>query len=793
MNGNNNGNDNANQNDNGNANLNDNAAGPFPTETRSTNIALTRDDRTALVVNREAHSVSLIAVRDGAGADIREKLIEIGVGFEPHSVAIGPNDDVAYVTNTVSGTVSVIQLKGENAFRVIDTIPVGTEPRGCALTPNGRRLFVANHTNRTVTVIDTETRDVVATIPVPGFPQAVAITNDGDGQDADETVFVTEFFAQLRAGGAEAFDDGKEAFVDAIRVNDLNASPTRISLSPIEDVGFTSDRALFCQQLNAAAVFDTYCPDPTIVDAGDDVIANDPQGAFPNQLWSALIRKNRLFLPNIGAGPEPVIRFNVNVQSLVHVVDVEALEEIPSAHVNINEQIKDEVQPDEDVANTVLTRLFGGDLVAIDADASAGTFVLLSRGGNYAMRATLDANDRLDIAAPNVVRFQTGNIPTGIVVSSDGKRCYTNNDVGFSVTAINLETNTVLERDIPSAEPPAPGTFEHGVLVGKLAFFTALGTPDNGVFETPLRDIVPLRDRGKASDNAWSSCTSCHPNGLADGVTWIFATGPRQTIPLDAFFAKDNPNDQRISNWNAVRSGVTDFNNNSRNVQGGIGFAGDPPNPDIYNHGINQGASDALDAQTLWVQTVRPPIMPEAEDSAAENRGRDVFVQNCASCHGGAKWTKSQIIYADNPAFDADPLAAMNPGVPRDPGIINAGAQVRAYVVDGQTLNFIEDVGTFDPNDPIEMRNNAILALGGIGFNVPSLLGVAYHAPYLHSGQAQTLEDVFDLHGVLGGGTIADALSSQQLADLLEFLKTIDGATVPPPNETDEFRAAIGG
>src|SRR6185369_5588212 len=127
----------------------------------------------------------------------------------------------------------------------------------------------------------------------------------------------------------------------------------------------------------------------------------------------------------------------------------------------------------------------------------------------------------------------------------------------------------------------------------------------------PIRDLDPTKFRNKASDNAWSSCGACHPDGLTDNVTWSFPDGPRQTLPLDAFFAKDNPVDQRISNWSAVRGSVTDFNNNSRAVQGGVGFAGDPPNPNIYNHGVTQHASDALDLQTLWVQTVRSPILPK--------------------------------------------------------------------------------------------------------------------------------------------------------------------------------------
>ena len=59
-----------------------------------------------------------------------------------------------------------------------------------------------------------------------------------------------------------------------------------------------------------------------IADAANPVIAADPQGAFPNQLGSAVISGGNLFLPNIGAAPEPPVQFTVNVQGLVNVVDV---------------------------------------------------------------------------------------------------------------------------------------------------------------------------------------------------------------------------------------------------------------------------------------------------------------------------------------------------------------------------------------------------------------------------------------------------------------------------------------
>src|SRR5262249_14254624 len=166
--------------------------------------------------------------------------------------------------------------------------------------------------------------------------------------------------------------------------------------------------------------------------------------------------------------------------------------------------------------------------------------------------------------------------------------------------------------------------------------------------------------------DAWSSCGSCHPDGLADGVTWSFGTGVRQTKPLDGMFSKQNPDDQGLLNWSSVRGSNTDFNANSRATQGGCGFASavingnDPPvpctnnnvttpvNPAVYDHGIVQGASDALDAQPLWIfAAVRPLPQPQLTNTAA---GQAVFMANCASCHGGAKWTKSQIFHRDNPA-----------------------------------------------------------------------------------------------------------------------------------------------
>src|SRR4029450_11070461 len=213
-------------------------------------------------------------------------------------------------------------------------------------------------------------------------------------------------------------------------------------------------------------------------------------------------------------------------------------------------------------------------------------------------------------------RIQTGNLPSGVAMRQDGTRGYANNEANFSVTSMNIEDGfcLTLQLDIASSEPPAPGTIEHAQLLGKVAFFTALGIPDNGILGTPIRNIVPRDFKGKQSKDAWSSCGSCHPDGLADGVTWIFGTGPRQTKPLDGTFNKGtNMSDAGLLNWSAIRGSNTDFNANSRGVQGGCAF-GEPRHRRPRHHPRGQRRPRRADLVDLF-------RCAAAKSTAAQQRG----------------------------------------------------------------------------------------------------------------------------------------------------------------------------
>src|SRR5262249_30787754 len=348
--------------------------GTAATPSHSTTIALTSSEEQVVVVNREANSVSIIQVKDKNGNDIGTKIAEIGVGEEPRCVAVHPNDAVAYVTNAISGTVSVVDLTER---RVVATIPVGIEPRGCALTPNGTLLYVANHTEGTVSILSTGNPlnpTPFGTVEVGRNPTALAITNNGNDNDADETVFVTQIFAELNPdfkdpkfdGNGENRDLGKRGVLHAFQAGNAKPPITKITLAPLADSGFSISRIAPNNFCGAAAQSLVFCPDPNHLTS--PINTNNPQGVLPNPLLSALIRGDRLYLPNIGAQPEPPEAATVNVQALVNVVDTHVLKEVGAGlqNRNLNKQIDVETA----LPPPSLDKTFGNDIVHIDANAA---------------------------------------------------------------------------------------------------------------------------------------------------------------------------------------------------------------------------------------------------------------------------------------------------------------------------------------------------------------------------------------------------------------------------------------
>ena len=77
--------------------------------------------------------------------------------FEHH-----PTRPIAYASLSAQDAVAVIDT---NTLDVLTTIPVGDRPLGMTLSPDASRLYVANNSTSPISVIDTMTNAVVGTLP----------------------------------------------------------------------------------------------------------------------------------------------------------------------------------------------------------------------------------------------------------------------------------------------------------------------------------------------------------------------------------------------------------------------------------------------------------------------------------------------------------------------------------------------------------------------------------------------------------------------------------------------------
>jgi YVTN family beta-propeller protein len=722
------------------------AATRFAGPTSSQPLALTADDAFLVVANPDNNSVSFFDLR----ADKNRKLAEVPVQSEPNGVVFLPNGRKAYVANTASGTVSVIPTNIANGSIGKPTrhIAVGVEPYGLALTPNGTKLYVTNSRSGSVSVIDTATDTVTTTIFNAGpEPRGIAITNNGDATDTDETVYVTQFLSLPIAGRIDGRDDAKSGHVTVIST----ATDARVGeaiVNPIADTGFNATG----DALARIAPGDPANPANFVYTTG----------AYPNQLNNAAIKGNFVFLPSTGASPNGPVRFDVNTQSLLSVIDRTSNLDTGRT-INMHAAVRHQTNPD---------KLFITQPWAIAfANASDAGFVV-SAAGNHVVKVVVNAASGAAVVQSDpfdptrVLQIKTGKNPRGIVVNSTDSRAYVMNYVSRDVSVLDL--TTVPERlaaTIQSASLPAPGSLAERIQIGKELYNTSIGEFDAAPGTTEA--IV-----GRMSANGWGSCAACHtPFGLSDNVVWIFPSGPRRTIAQHADFNQTAAGGQRILNWSAERDEQEDFELNIRGVSGGAGLIvqadGATPDPSVFSltpqasGGRNQltvRGVPAWDALEAFVQSgIRAPKAPGPSNDPDVIAGRALFTAaNCQQCHGGPQWTSARV------RFTPPPNAAL--------------------VVNGQIAGELRPIGTFDPGAFNEVRANGSAPLGAAGFAPPSLLSLhAFPQTFFHNGSATSLDQVLNnvTHRSAGTSGVDILSNASDRARIVRFLQSIDATTVP--------------
>ena len=112
--------------------------------------------------------------------------------------------------------------------------------------------------------------------------------------------------------------------------------------------------------------------------------------------------------------------------------------------------------------------------------------------------------------------------------------------------------------------------------------------------------------------------------------------------------------------------------------------------------------------------------------------------------------------------------------VDRLPALPMAASANPLSVDRGHTLFMDPTVACASCHVPPLLTNNLTVSVGtGGAFQVPSLRGLRWRAPYMHNGCAATLRDRF---GPCGGGELhghTAALSASQIDDLLAYLRTL--------------------
>ncbi|MCB0108382.1 MAG: hypothetical protein KDE53_20820, partial [Caldilineaceae bacterium] len=634
----------------------------------------------------------------------------------------------------------------------------------------------------------------------------------------NQRLYVARFLSFTGTDGVQGDDFGKEGVICQLAIPaDVNQLPTvaeAIIVGP-QNTGFA-------------------------IDANGDGV-NDPTSAFPNQIQSLVIRSNQLYLPNIAASPSRPLKFNVDTQAFVNVID-NAVTGTPvdasaDKFLNLHLGARD--------PEAGKTRLFFANpwAMAFTTQSGAGDAYVVSAGSDLLVKVNVDASGVLTFTEDaNTTRYidlndpdnsatagdNAGKNPLGIVIHSG--KAFVMNLISRNVSVVDLTTDSV-EKVIRTAPLPPAGSFDEQLLVGKEMFFSS-----RGLFEAPTGQTATVSLENRLSSEGWQNCGSCHFAGLTDGVIWQFVPGPRKSIPMNSTWSPHNPFDQRLLNYSAFFDEVQDFEINVRNISG-PGNLPAPVNGSSldFNHGLiisdtgninfapqvvnaftlpnanrqqvlvrlpgSNTTWPALDALKEWIRFgIRTPEgaltanQLGAGNSAGALPDNDVragrrlfFRAECHTCHGGTKWSVSHKDFVSPPA--AEEIAT------------ETGA---AGVFPGQFLaRFLSNIGSFNlgvagqGNDigenvgAPEVNTGGQLALGtdhngdgkGEGFNIPSLLAIWQLPPYYHNGACETLDCVLSNETHRAAGKGRDILSNPaDQAKVVAWLKTLDADTPFPLN-----------
>ena len=577
-------------------------------------IALTADD-TRIIIAAEDQDLVLIVDRAS-----REVKASVAVGDAPSHLIV--NGDVAVVTARYGHTVSVVDLVKREVKK---TIAVGAEPMGLVLLP-GNRAAVVLAAEAAVAVVDLNAGVVEQTIALSDpDPRAVALLKDG-----------TLYVSHLSTGGFSRVDlvTGVSRRVDVSTRNDfgarLNAEHLR-SLTvdpnsgnvmvahsqanadtvraPIGDPNVQDPIDQGCGYSGCPTQLGAVVPGVTEVDPSQDVVVV-PQSTQQN---GGNTRDGDCF----DCFAEPGFGFG-NVAA-------------PPSVLNPFDGRFNGVQ----LSNPTTMALFDG----------ARGQLLVNMGTKNAILMRRDLKGQADDVL-GVVKL--GNGAQGVALSHDGQHAYVWNQFDGTVSELELPDVDGDQKDTKfvADSDGRPAIAELGV-VPEFAADTFVVVADVLDIDVSIgRKMFHDATDSRISAQGTVSCASCHPDGRADGQTWQFTFGPRNTPQLGGGILDSAP-----FHWPGDVAAVKDLN--SMTVL-----------PFMGGSGLDDGSFQFVAA---FIDTIRAaPSVASArlELNVAEAHGKEIFeseATGCNACHSGAHFTDNGSYDIGTKADDRDIRAFQTP------------------------------------------------------------------------------------------------------------------------------------
>ncbi len=569
-----------------------------------------------------------------------------------------------------------VVCQGSDELRIVDTdtgqvvtsVPVGRSPRGITLSPDNSQIYITNSNDDTVSVVDAATLKVSRTLPT-GFEPAGLVT-DRTG----ETLYVANRLSsdisvidlktgqeakRLLAGRGASYlalsPDGRSVYSTHIYPNPgAFRTPPNSEITVID----TARRVVVDRKLlhNVAGMFH---------------VALSADGRLG--VVAQLRPKNLIPLAHVEHGwvfGNSLTLFGEDVGGTV---------QIPIDELDRYYSLPWAVAITPDKSRMFVTTAASESVTAIDVPRLL-SFV-------HAHREPF-INDLSASAHYVVARIPVGHNPRGVLLSKDGTRLYVANRLDDNISVIDTQTNRV----ISTIDLGGPKTI-NALRRGERLFFTA----DFGF-------------------QGHFGCSNCHLDATIDGLQW--------DLEPDGF-GKDIVDNRSLENL----AGTEPFKWNGGNPD--MPTECGPRTEKFFFRSQSFNDHELTDLVTyVYSLPYRPNRyrLPNGELTPAQERGKAIFertkyksgkpipeANQCATCHSGPKYTNQQQV----------------------------------------------DVGTGKLTD-----RSPVL-------DVPQLTNVVYSAPYLHDGSAQSLEEIWTVFNPKDTHGVSNDLTKDELNDLIEYLKTL--------------------